>query len=167
MTDCTVRGIRNQRSSRFVSKILSGIQEIQLMVKWVGVAERFMWMKLQNVLCQLTTGGSHRAVVANTSLASSSLCLVLLRKLHIQALGFYMIMLGLSFSLLQVNVSLSNQLAKGFMQDGCFAILGQWDDPSITLEFVICKRRQFWHKSFAVVSQLASLINLSVISQSF
>jgi len=70
------------------------------------------------------------------------LCSVLLGKLHIQALGFYMIMLGLSFSLLQVNVSLSNQLAKGFMQDGCFVILGLWDDSSITLEFVICKRRQ-------------------------
>lgn len=84
------------------------------MVKWVGVAERFMWMKLQIFLCQLTTGGSHRAVVSNTSLASPSLCSVLLGKLHIQALGFYMIMLGLSFSLLQVNVSLSNQLAKRF-----------------------------------------------------
>lgn len=110
------------------------------MVKWVGVAERFMWMKLQNFLCQLTTGGTHRAVVSNASLASSSLCSVLLGKLHIQALGFYMIMLGLSFSLLQVNVSLSNQLAKGFMQDGCFAIRGQWDDSSITLEFVILRQ---------------------------
>lgn len=110
------------------------------MVKWVGVAERFMWMKLQNFLCQLTTGGSHRAVVSNASLASPSLCSVLLGKLHIQALGFYMIMLGLSFSLLQVNVSLSNHLAKGFMQDGCFAIRGQWDDSSITLEFVILRQ---------------------------
>lgn len=33
--------------------------------------------------------------------------------------GFYIIMLDLSFSLLQVNVSPSNQFAKGFLQVGC------------------------------------------------
>lgn len=74
------------------------------MVEWVGLAERVMWMKLQNFFCQLITGGSRRAIVANasTSLASSCRCSVLLRKLHMQALGFYIIMLDLSFLLLQV-----------------------------------------------------------------
>lgn len=114
------------------------------MVEWVGLAERVMWMKLQNFFCQLITGGSHTAIVANasTSLASSCRCSVLLRKLHMQALGFYIIMLDLSFLLLQVNVSRSKQLAEGFLLDGCFAKLRQWQNCWRTLEFVKCKRRQ-------------------------
>lgn len=74
-----------------------------------------MWMKLQSFFCQLI---STIVANANTSLGFTSQCSVLSGKLHMQALGFFIMMLDLSFSLL-----LSNQFAKGFLQVGCFAEL--------------------------------------------
>ena len=79
-----------------------------------------MWMKLHSFFCQLI---STIVANANTSLGFTSQCSVLSGKLHMQALGFFIMMLDLSFSLLLVNVSLSNQFAKGFLQVGCFAEL--------------------------------------------